>query len=110
MPLFINTDVNSHGVKANWRQIPLKQRSHGAERIHALVSLAKMGFRSCMTLNPQSTCYNVGLVDRPQHSPCPCCMHVLVRYWHVGTTLVHRTLAGATGHRLIERWVGQTER
>jgi len=63
-----------------------------------------------MTLNPQSTLNNVGLLARPPHSPYPCCMHVLSRYWHVGTTLVHQTLVGATGHRLIERWVGQTGR
>ena len=63
-----------------------------------------------MTLNPQSTCYTVGLHVRQQHSLCPCYMHVLVRCWHVGTTPVHQALAGATGHRLIERWVGRTER
>ena len=62
-----------------------------------------------MTLNPLSTRYNVGLLVRPQHSPYPCCTHVLVRCWHVGTTPVHRTLAGATVHRLIDRWVERTE-
>ena len=60
-----------------------------------------------MTLNPLSTLNNVGLLVRPQHSPYPCYTHVLVRCWHVGTTLVHRTLAGATVHRLIDRWVEQ---
>ena len=32
------------------------------------------------------------------------------RDWRGGTTLVHRTLANATEHRLIDRWEEQTER
>jgi len=38
----------------------------------------------------------VGLVVRPQHSPCPCCRHALVRCWRVKTTLVHQTWVNAT--------------
>ena len=60
-----------------------------------------------MTLNPLSTLNNVGLLVRPQHSPYPCYTHVLVRCWRGGTIPVHRTLASATEHRLIERWVEQ---
>ena len=59
---------------------------------------------------PLSTRYNAGLLVRPQHSPYPCCTHVLVRYWRVGTTLVHRTLVDATVHRLIDRWGARTGR
>ena len=58
------------------RQITVNERAYGAERIHTLVRLAKTGFLSCMTLNPQSTLNNVGLFARPQHSPCPCYTHV----------------------------------
>ena len=49
-----------------------------------------------MLLNPQSNCYNVGLLVHPQHSPCPCCRHALVRCWRVKTTLVHQTWVNAT--------------
>ena len=94
----------------HWRQTTANERAYGAQRIHALVRLAKTGFRSCMSINPQPTLNNAGLVARPQHSPCPCYTHVPVHGWRVGTTLVHRTLANATEHRLIDRWEEQTER
>ena len=68
------------------------------------------GFHHYRQLNPQSTLNNVGLVVRQQHLPCPCYTHVHVRCWRGGTTLVLRILGGATGRRLIERWVEQTER
>jgi len=62
-----------------------------------------------MTLNPQSTLNNAGLVVRPQHSPCPCYTHVHVRYWHGGTIRFRQTWAGATVHRQIDRWVKKEE-
>ena len=94
----------------HWRQTTANERAYGAHSINTLVATSKTGFSSCMTLNPQSTLNTVGLVARPQHSPCPCYTHVLSRCLHGGTTLVHQTLAGATVHRLIERWVEQTGR
>ena len=59
---------------------------------------------------PPSTLNNVGLVARPQHSPCPCYKLLLVRCWRVGTILVLRTLVDATAHHPIDRWEEQTER
>ena len=56
------------------------------------------------------TLSTVGLFAHPPHSPCPCCRHVHVRCWRVGTIPVHQTLVDATEHRLIERWVERTER
>ena len=97
-------------TRTHSRQTTVNERSHGAERIHALVQLAKMGFRSCMTLNPQSTLNTVVLLARPQHSPCPCYTPVLVRCWREGTIRFRQTWAGATEHRLIDRSVEQTER
>ena len=92
----------------HWRQTTANERAYGAQRIHALVRLAKTGFRSCMSINPQPTLNNAGLVARPQHSPYPCYKLVHVRCWHVGTIRFRQTWVGATEHRLIERWVGHT--
>ena len=61
---------------AHWRQTTVNEHAYGAERIHALVRLAKTGFRSCMTLTPLSTLNNVGLRVRQPHSPCLYCRHV----------------------------------
>ena len=97
-------------TRTHWRQTTVNEHAYGAEPIHRLVRLAKTGFRSCTSVNPLSTLNNVGLLVVPPHSPCPCYTHVHVRCWHVGTTLVHRTLVNATEHRLIERSVEQTER
>ena len=92
------------------RQTTVNEHAYGTERIHSLVQLAKTELNNCMTLNPLSTCYNVGLLVRQQHSPCPCYTPVLSRYWHVGTTRFRQTWVGATEHRLIDRSVEQIER
>ena len=97
-------------IRTHSRQTTVNEHAYGTERIHSLGQLAKTELNNCMTLNPPSTLNNVGLVARPQHSPCPCCTHVLARYWRVGTTLVRRTLVGATVHRLIDRWEARTGR
>ena len=70
----------------HWRQTTANERAYGAQRIHTLVRLAETGFCCLMTLNPQSTLNNVGLLVRPQHSPCPCYTPVPDRCWRVGTT------------------------
>jgi hypothetical protein len=70
----------------------------------------QIGLANCMTLNPQSTLNNAGLLARPPHSLYPRYTPVPDRCWHVGTTLVHRTLVDATVHRLIDRWGAQTGR
>ena len=97
-------------IRTHSRQTTVNEHAYGTERIHSLGQLAKTELNNCMTLNPPSTLNNVGLVARPQHSPCSCCTHVLARYWRVGTTLVLQTLVDATVHRLIKSWVEQTER
>ena len=89
-------------TRTHSRQTTVNERAYGTERIHALVRLAKTGFCCCMTLNPLSTLNNVGPVFRQSHSPYPCYKLSPVRCWRVGTTLVRRTLVGATKHHLME--------
>ena len=69
-------DFDSTLMNTQWRQTTVKQRSYGAECIHRLVWLANTGLTHFMTLNPQSTLNNVGLLVLQQHWPCPCCTHV----------------------------------
>ena len=79
-------------------------------KLMAVLYISTEGYIGYLSLNPQSTCYNVGLHVRPQHSPCPCYTPVLSRYWHVGTIHFRQTWVGAIKHRLIDRSVEQTER
>jgi len=71
-------------------------------KLTAVLYISTEVYIGYLSLNPQSTYFNVGLVIRQPHSPRPFCKLSHSRCWHVGAIRFRQTCIGAIKHRLID--------